>query len=69
MSWHADGRGDGEGGGVKVIFLIAGLGIGGMWGWIAAHHTVAAECERLGGFFVGQKVYKCHLVESREDGQ
>lgn len=28
-------------------------------GWVYAHQTVAAECERLGGFFVGKTIYKC----------
>lgn len=28
-------------------------------GWVYAHQTVAAECERLGGFFVGKTRYKC----------
>ncbi len=28
-------------------------------GWINAHLMVAKECERLGSFFVGKKVYKC----------
>lgn len=28
-------------------------------GWIFAHTTVATECERLGAFYVGQKVFEC----------
>lgn len=31
------------------------------------HIQVAAECERLGGFFVGKKVYKCVLVEDLKE--
>jgi len=27
-----------------------------------AHSTIARECERLGGFYVGKKIYKCTLV-------
>ena len=27
------------------------------------HYMVAAECEKLGGFFVGSKTYKCILIE------
>lgn len=38
-----------------LLAFVAGVAFG--WGW--AHQTVAAECERLGGFFVGQKVYRC----------
>lgn len=33
-------------------------------GWIVAHATIAKECERLGGFYVGKKTYKC--VEAKE---
>lgn len=33
-------------------------------GFAVAHHTIAMECERLGGFFVGKKVYKCVGVEN-----
>lgn len=28
-------------------------------GWAIAHSTVATECERLGSFYVGQKVFDC----------
>jgi hypothetical protein len=40
----------------------------GMWmGWNVAHNTVAAECERLGSFFVGKTVYHCTKIEKKED--
>lgn len=49
-------------------YLIAGLICGGLlgyiFGWTGAHRTVATECERLGGFYVGSKVYKCSAVET-----
>ena len=32
-------------------------------GYVSAHTDVARECERLGGFYVGQTVYKCTKVE------
>ncbi|MFT0211816.1 hypothetical protein VQ643_04270 [Pseudomonas sp. F1_0610] len=28
-------------------------------GWFFAHLTVAAECQRLGGFFIGEQTYHC----------
>ena len=32
------------------------------------HIMVANECEKLGGFFVGSKTYKCHsVVDSKQD--
>jgi hypothetical protein len=30
-------------------------------GWIAAHGTVAHECKKLGGFYVGETVYECKV--------
>ncbi|MBJ8477210.1 hypothetical protein [Acinetobacter bereziniae] len=30
------------------------------------HIMVASECERLGGFFVGSKTYKCILINDSE---
>ena len=38
-----------------LFFLFVGCWIG----WLQAHHTVATECEKLGGFYVGNVVYKC----------
>lgn len=40
-----------------MIVFILGLFVGAVVGWIAAHHQIAAECERLGGFFVNKKIY------------
>ncbi|MCJ9258839.1 hypothetical protein [Acinetobacter baumannii] len=33
------------------------------------HSMIASECERLGGFFVGKKVFKCIAVEKLEELQ
>lgn len=32
-------------------------------GYQIAHYEIVKECERLGGFYVHKKVYKCHKVE------
>lgn len=37
------------------------LWLGYQVGWTDAHTTVAKECDRLGGFYVGKKVYRCEL--------
>lgn len=50
-----------------ILFLIIGACIGAARGWAAAHHTVAIKCDRLGGFFVGKKIYKCVQVEEKND--
>ena len=43
--------------------LLIGLVVGFAGGWIQAHQTVATECEKLGSFYVGDKVYECKLRE------
>lgn len=39
--------------------------------WFMCHNytysMVVSECERLGGFFVGKKVFKCIAVEKLEE--
>lgn len=30
------------------------------------HAMIAAECEKLGGFFVGKRVFKCVVIEEKE---
>ena len=51
-----------------VAWFLIGLGIG-LWnGWGSAHLAVAAECRRLGGFFVGKTVFKCvEVIEQKTD--
>lgn len=34
-------------------------------GWIYAYKTIGDECERLGGFYIGGRVYECKLKENR----
>lgn len=41
---------------IAVIAVDVGLVLV-SWGW--AHQTVATECERLGSFYVGSKVFEC----------
>jgi hypothetical protein len=43
----------------KVVWILIGLLVGYGVGWRAAHITVATECRRLGGFFVGGSIFKC----------
>ncbi len=35
-------------------------------GWVLCHRythiMIATECERLGGFFLNEKTYKCHQI-------
>ncbi len=40
-------------------YFILGFIIAWLWSDLVAHNKIAAECERLVGFFVGSKTYKC----------
>ena len=42
---------------ISALVLTAAVVVG----WVAAHSTVAYECERLGGFYVGKTVYECKV--------
>ncbi|MNE28328.1 hypothetical protein D3C80_1217650 [compost metagenome] len=47
-----------------LFALIVGISIG----WVWAHHTVAAECERLGKFYVGKRTSECVKIEEKANG-
>lgn len=49
-----------------ILALGIGLFVGCAIGWIFAHQTIATECERLGSFYVGKKVFHCTKVEAKE---
>lgn len=49
-----------------LIFLVAFF-IGKAVGYRHAHIVIGLECERLGGFFINNKVYECKLVREVED--
>ena len=48
------------------LWSFACVAVGWLLGWLHAHVTVAAECERLGGFYVGTKIYKCTAVTDND---
>ena len=50
-----------------IAAFVIGLVVGYMSGWASAHREVATECERLGSFFVGKKVFRCTAVEVSDD--
>jgi hypothetical protein len=31
--------------------------------WVLSASSVGKDCERLGGFYIGHKVYKCEVVK------
>ncbi|RKG41431.1 hypothetical protein D9K81_17845 [Acinetobacter chengduensis] len=51
-----------------MVAFIIGFIIAWLWSDSFTHHKIAAECERLGGFFVGSKTYKCYaVIDSKTD--
>ena len=49
-----------------ILATVLAFIVGKWYGWVQAHHVVATECERLGKFFVGKKVYSCVKIEEKE---
>ena len=54
---------------ISILCLLVGYRIG----WQSAHLTVATECERLGKFYVGKKIFECveitkHIFREGQNG-
>lgn len=52
-----------------ILGLVLGCFFGYLAGWVNAHHTVADECEKLGSFYVGSKVFRCVQIERKSSQQ
>lgn len=50
-----------------ILWTIVVFWIGHKFGYTKAHYVVSQECERLGKFFVGKKVYECVKITDLED--
>lgn len=50
-----------------ILWTIIIFFLGHKFGYIYAHSVIAKECEKLGGFWVGKKVYECVKVHKQED--
>lgn len=49
---------------MKILFFcLLGCLIGYWFGYEVAHSRIAKECEKLGGFFVGNKVFSCTKIK------
>lgn len=53
--------------GYILAACMASFFCGWFFGWGAAHGEVARECERLGGFYVGNKVFECRRVSPKHN--
>lgn len=52
----------------KLLIRLGILILGVFIGWLYAHVTVATECKRLGGFYVGNEIYHCHFANDASEG-
>lgn len=48
-------------------YFILGFLIAWLWSSSVTRNKIAAECERLGGFFIGSKTYRCHAIIDLDD--
>lgn len=48
---------------MKLLAALALVWGGWLIGWLHAHHTVAGECRRLGGFYVGKSTFTCTEIK------
>jgi hypothetical protein len=54
---------------MNIAILAFYLAAGFLFGWICGHSKVAEECDRLGSFYVGSKVYQCSRVVSKKGSE
>lgn len=47
---------------IRATWLVAGIFMGGIITWLSAPEVIARDCERLGAFHVGDKVFACAPV-------
>lgn len=51
---------------IEAVLIVSAMLAAYWFGWVMAHSVVAKECERLGGFYVGTKVFHCSEIEVRQ---
>jgi hypothetical protein len=49
-----------------LLALLVGLLVGYFVGYRYAHLYIAAECKRLGGFFVDSTIFRCVEVDGKQ---
>ncbi len=46
-----------------ILIAAVYVALGVLVGWLLAHNEVATECQRQGGFYVGNKDFKCEVIQ------
>lgn len=49
---------------IAPLIIVGSMVMSALAGWIMAHATVATECEKLGGFYVGNSIYTCQKAKN-----
>lgn len=52
---------------IKMALCILSMFFAFYIGYVVAHHEIASECKRLGGFYVGKETFKCVKVDTLRD--
>lgn len=47
-----------------MLAVVVALWLGWAVGWAHAHFTVANECEKLGRFYVADKIFYCSRIDA-----
>ena len=51
----------------KILFIaLLAFILGSFFGYGATHGEIVTECQRIGTFYVGEKVFKCELTDSEK---
>ena len=44
---------------IQLFTATVSMLLGLVFGWIVAHSIISTECDKLGGFYVDDKIYYC----------
>ncbi len=45
---------------LAFVFALCALG-----GWVGAHESIKNDCDRIGGFYIGNTTYNCTIGRAR----
>ncbi|MDH2013463.1 hypothetical protein N5J66_05700 [Pseudomonas juntendi] len=45
-----------------LAFVFAFYALG---GWVGAHESIKNDCDRIGGFYIGNTIYNCTIGRAR----
>ncbi|MOA43255.1 hypothetical protein D3C78_1653910 [compost metagenome] len=45
---------------LAFVFALCAIG-----GWVGAHESIKNDCDRIGGFYIGNTTYNCAIGRAR----